>query len=180
MTFSGFAAGGSGASRQQWRQSWSWCRWPRRRPSRRPPQAGTVITFDDLAAGWQLTTQYAADGVTFGVAAPGQGVSATMDVFADASAFSPPNDAGVGGCGEACQANMWAEFSSPQQQVSVFLDNEGVNGTVSSAVNAYDGSGNLVASTPFTAQPNIVAASRRQRPGRLHHLCRGRQLGGRG
>ena len=120
-----------------------------------PAQAATVITFDDLAAGSQLTTQYAADGVTFGVAAPGQGVSAAMDVFSDSSAFSPPNDAGVGGCGEACQANMWAEFSSPQQQVSMFLDNEGVNGTVSSTVNAYNGSGNLVASAPFTAQPNV-------------------------
>jgi hypothetical protein len=113
-------------------------------------QASTVINFDNLTAGVKLTSQYAAEGVTFGVAAPGQGISATMLVASEPSAFSPPNDVLVQ-CGEACQTNMWAEFSAPQQQVSMYLNNEGVNGTVSSTVNAYDGSGNLVASTPFTA-----------------------------
>ena len=113
-------------------------------------EAQTVITFDNLSSGTQLTNQYAADGVTFGVAAPGQAPSGTMLVEADSSAFSPPNDVLVQ-CGEVCQTNMWAEFSSPQQTVSMELNNEGVNGTVSSTVNAYDASGNLVASTPFTA-----------------------------
>lgn len=117
-----------------------------------PAQADSVINFDNLTAGAQLTSQYAADGVTFGVAAPFQGASGQMYVFADPSAFSPPNDVGVK-CGENCRTSMWAAFSSPQQQVSMHLDNDGVNGVASSTVNAYDGSGNLVASTPFTAQP---------------------------
>jgi hypothetical protein len=111
-----------------------------------------VISFDDLTAGAVLNSQYAADGVTFGVAAPFQAPSATMVVVADRAASSPPNDVWVQ-CGEVCQTSMWAEFSSPQQQVSIYLNNTGVSGTVSSAVNAYDGNGNLIASMPFTAPP---------------------------
>jgi hypothetical protein len=44
---------------------------------------------------------------------------------------------------EKCQTSMRAEFSSPRQQMPMYLNDEGViPGAVSSSVNAYDEGGN--------------------------------------
>jgi hypothetical protein len=95
-----------------------------------PAQASPVINFDNLTAGVQLTNQYA--GVTFGVAAPGHAAD-PMYVFADSSALSAPNDAGLK-CGEvpvalelhrdhlpACRKGpeQWPEIEVDGQQPTV-------------------------------------------------------------
>jgi hypothetical protein len=116
-----------------------------------PAGATTLINFDNLSNGTVLNSQYAAEGVTFGVAAPGNGDAWPLYVNAEPGAYSPPNDVRLR-CGEVCATGMWADFSAPEQQVSVYVGNFGA--PTSASVIAYDGSGNEVASAPITAGTN--------------------------
>ena len=86
--------------------------------------ADTVINFDNLSSNTVVSSQYAAQGVTFDQTPSGP-IDFMPRVLSDPGAHSPPNvlDIEQGGfCGlEANRVELWARFAAPRNHVSMFV-----------------------------------------------------------
>ena len=118
----------------------------------------TTIGFDNLNAGSVVTTQYAADGITFGKASDygltlGNADCGPPQVTADPTgARSAPNDVTAPRCtaSDSSSVGTFAAFSFPRQAVSAWVGTApGVSG-VKAIMIGYDSSGTFVAFTPQT------------------------------
>lgn len=122
-----------------------------------PPQTfipgDPLITFDDpgITVLQPVTTQYAAEGVTFsGVDWSGNPVAldaANNTLYNDVDAYSPPNvlsDFYGGSVGNRAQI-MQINFSSPASGISFYYNPAGYLGA-NTVFNAYNSSGTLIAS----------------------------------
>jgi len=132
--------------------------------------ASTVISFDDLASGTRLGTQYESQGVIFG-ASPGSTGGASVNEVLSVKGGAHSGNNGVRlpeACGvEVYRNQLWARFTSLEQAVSVYVyDVQGtatlvtmeavsVNGSVLTSASVKSGGGwaQLAVSRP---QPDIA------------------------
>lgn len=122
------------------------------------PAAETTLTFDDLATGTTVGTQYAGRGVTFGPSVAGQTqVTRSLPVVANVGTTAAASGANVGRVQRAClntecvgTAETWAQLSSAQARVRVSV---GAFGTASNTITltAFNASGVQVAQTSASA-----------------------------
>lgn len=110
-----------------------------------------TITFDDRSPG-QITTEYHDQGVDFGKS-PDGGVNGNSTIVSTpATARSAPNVLWIG-CGvEICPARVWADFTEPHSNVSVYAGTNNT-GTHPATITAYDLSGTQIDSQTQTVGP---------------------------
>ena len=114
--------------------------------------ADTVIGFDDLSAGTQVTTQYSGLGVTFGIDTSGQSDrTGLVDNVGAAFAHSGTNVLNISSGGETSTSDVWAHFDQPRQHVIVYAGDSLSFGNntadlTGAELDAYDFAGRLLAS----------------------------------
>ncbi len=118
----------------------------------------TTIGFDGLAAGTVVTSQYAADGITFGRASDygltlGNSDCGPPQVTADPTGSrSAPNVATAPRCtvSDSSSVGTFAAFSFPRRTVSAYVGTAPGDPGVKAIMIGYDSSGTFVSYTPQT------------------------------